>query len=125
MLNYKEIYATLNTVQLRKLGSIIDMALRTRLSAYEVMLFLSKSDIKLNNDQFELFWVIVKYIVKNREHIKEVIYEAMKKEFFDSMDQLIAEQHTISPISNGSDALDVKLDNIDETDLYFANHKED
>ena len=125
-MNYKEVYATLNTVQLRKLGSIIDMALRTRLSAYEVMLFLSKSDIiKLNNDQFELFWVIVKYIVKNREHIKEVIYEAMKKEFFDSMDRLIAEQHTISPISNGSNALDVKLDNIDETDLYFANHKED
>lgn len=125
MLNYKEIYETLNTVQLRKLGSIIDMALRTRMSAYEVMLFLSKSDTKLDNDQFELFWVIVKYIVKNREHIEEVIYEAMKKEFFDSMDQLIAEQHTISPISNGSDTLDVKLNSIDETDLYFANHKED
>ena len=124
-MDYKEVYATLNTVQLRKLGSIIDMALRTRLSAYEVMLFLSKSDIKLDNDQFELFWVIVKYIVKNREHVKEVIYEAMKKEFFDGMDQLMAEQHTISPISNGSDALDVKLDDIDETDLYFANHKED
>ena len=101
------------------------MALRTRLSAYEVMLFLSKSDIKLNNDQFELFWEIVKYIVKNREHVKEVIYEAMKKEFFDGMDQLMAEQHAISPISDGSDALDVKLDDIDETDLYFANHKED
>ena len=119
MLNYKEIYATLNTVQLRKLGSMIDMALRTRLSAYEVMRFLSKSDIKLNQDQFELFWVIIKYIVKDREHIKEVIHEAMKKEFFDSMNQLIAEQHTISPISDGSDTLDVKLDNIDETDLYY------
>lgn len=92
MLNYKEIYATLNAVQLRKLGLIIDLALRTRLSVYEVMLFLSKSDIKLNQDQFELFCDIIKYIVKNREHIEEVIYEAMKKEFFDSMDRLMAEQ---------------------------------
>lgn len=125
MLNYKEVYATLDTVQLKKLGSMIDLALRTRLSEYEVMLFLSKSDIKLNQDQFELFCDIIKYIVKNREHIEEVIYEAMKKEFFDGMDQLMAEQHTISPISDGSNALDVKLDNIDETDLYFANHKED
>lgn len=94
MLNYKEIYATLNTVQLRQLGSIIDMALRTRLSAYEVGLFLSKNDIKFNQDQSELCWDIIKYIVKNREHIEEVIYEAMKKEFFDSIDQLIAEQDT-------------------------------
>lgn len=124
-MDYKEIYATLNTVQLRQLGSIIDLALRTRLSTGEVMLFLSKSNTKLNQDQFELFCDIIRYIVKNREHIKEVIYEAMKKEFFDSMDQLMAEQHTISPISDGSSTLDVKLDNIDETDLYFANHKED
>lgn len=94
-LDYKEIYATLNTVQLRKLGSIIDLALRTRLSAYEVMLFLSKSDIKLNQDQFELFCDIIKYIVKNREHIEEVIYEAMKKEFFEGMDRLIAEQEML------------------------------
>ena len=79
-MDYRETYATLNTVQLRKLGSIIDMALRTRLSTGEVMLFLSENDIKLNQDQFELFCDIIKYIVKNREHIKEVIYEAMKKD---------------------------------------------
>ena len=93
-MDYRETYATLNTVQLRKLGSIIDMALRTRLSTGEVMLFLSENDIKLNQDQFELFCDIIKYIVKNREHIKEVIYEAMKKEFFESMDRLMAEQDT-------------------------------
>ena len=93
-MDYKEVYATLNTVQLRKLGSIIDMALRTRLSTGEVMLFLSENDIKLNQDQFELFCDIIKYIVKNRERIKEVIYEAMKKEFFESMDRLMAEQDT-------------------------------
>lgn len=94
-MDYREIYATLNTVQLRKLGSIIDMALRTRLSTGEVMLFLSENDIKLNQDQFELFCDIIKYIVKNREHIKEVIYEATKKEFFESMDRLMAEQEIL------------------------------
>lgn len=95
MLNYKEIYATLNTVQRRQLRSIIDLALRTRLSVGEVMLFLTKNDVKLNQDQFELFCDIIKYIVKNRERIKEVIHEAMKKEFFESVDQLMAEQEEL------------------------------
>ena len=49
----------------------------------------------------------------------------ISQKFADSMDQLMTEQHTISSISDGSDTLDVKLDDIDETDLYFANHKED
>ena len=99
-MDYKEIYETLNDEQRNALRIVIDRALAMKapseahittasiLALYPV----TSSCLNLNHKQFTLFWYVVRYIILNKEHIKEVIYKAMKKDFFDSIDQLMAEQ---------------------------------
>ena len=99
-LNYKEIYETLNNEQRNALRIVIDRALAMKApseahitTASMLALYpVTYSCLNLNHEQFTLFWYVVRYIILNKEHIKEVIYKAMKKEFFDSIDQLMAEQ---------------------------------
>ena len=99
-LDYKEIYETLNDEQRYALGKVIDRALAMKASneahittASMLALYPVTGDWpNLNCEQFTLFWHVVCYIILNKEHIKEVIHEAVKKEFFDSMGQLMAEQ---------------------------------
>lgn len=99
-LDYKEIYETLNNEQRNALGEVIDRALAMKASneahittASMLALYpVTGSCLNLNHEQFTLFWYVVHYIFLNKKHIKEVIHEATRKEFFDSMDQLMAEQ---------------------------------
>jgi len=99
-MDYKEVYETLNDKQRKALAGTIDYAVTSKAADCIVMLLAMKSvlendeDLCLNKYQLMLFNDILVYIIKNREHIKEVIYEAMKKEFFESMDRLMAEQDT-------------------------------
>lgn len=99
-LDYKEIYETLNDEQRYALGKVIDRALAMKASneahittASMLALYsVTGSCLNLNQEQFTLFWNVVHYIILNKKHIKKVIHEAMRREFFDSMDQLIVEQ---------------------------------
>ena len=100
-LDYKEVYETLNDKQRKKLADTIDYALISKLPDCVTSFLAMQSvlendeDLCLNRDQLVLFYDISKYIIKNREHIRELIYEAEKKEFFDSMDRLMAEQEML------------------------------
>lgn len=97
-MDYREIYETLNDQQLKALGKVIDYALKSGwpncVTEFLAMQQVLESDLCLNKNQLLLFNGIVKYIVENRERVYESIYEAMKKEFFESMDRLMAEQDT-------------------------------
>lgn len=99
-MDYKEIYETLNDKQRKKLADTIDYALISKLPDCITSFLAMQSvlendeDLCLNRDQLILFHDISRYIIKNRERIRESIYEAMKKEFFEGMDRLIAEQDT-------------------------------
>ena len=103
MLDHKEIYETFNDKQRKILANIINYALKSELPFPNCITnFLAMKavlendeDLCLNKDQLMLFLDIFRYIIGNREHIKEVIYEAIKKEFFESMDRLMAEQEML------------------------------
>ena len=100
-MNYKEIYETLNDKQRKKLADTIDYALVSKLpdciTSFLAMqsILENDEDLCLNRDQLMLFNDVSRYIIKNRERIRELIYEAAKKEFFDSIDRLMAEQEML------------------------------
>ena len=101
-MDYKEVYETLNDKQRKKLADTIDYALVSKLPDCITSFLAMRSvlendeDLCLNRDQLMLFNDILKYIIENRERIRELIYEETKKEFFESMDRLMAEQETLN-----------------------------
>lgn len=99
-MDYREIYKTLNDDQLKVLGAMIDRALRLKnldempvkdAVCLVVYPYIDK-EIGLNTDQLTLFCDIARYIIFRRDHIKELIYETMRKEFFAAMDLLMSKQ---------------------------------
>lgn len=101
-MDYKEVYETLNDKQRKKLADTIDYALVSKLPDCITSFLAMQSvlendeDLCLNRDQLMLFNDVSKYIIENRERIRELIYEETKKEFFESMDRLRAEQETLN-----------------------------
>lgn len=99
-MDYKEIYKTLNDDQLKVLGAVIDRALRLKNldsmpieDAIGLVLYpYIDKKVGLSTDQLTLFCDIVRFIIFRRDHIKELIYETMRKEFFATMDLLMTER---------------------------------
>lgn len=99
-MDYKEVYETLNDKQRKKLADTIDYALISKLPDCITSFLAMQSvlendeDLCLNKDQLILFHDVSKYIIENRERIRELIHEATKKEFYESIYRLTAEQDT-------------------------------
>lgn len=99
-MDYREIYKTLNDDQLKTLGAVIDRALRLKnldnMSINDAVCLVLHPYVdeatSLNTDQLTLFCDIARYIIFRRDHIKELIYETMRKEFFAAMDLLMSKQ---------------------------------
>ena len=95
-MDYKEVHETLNDKQRKAFEKAIDYALKPNWPDSVVKILVMRQtfedDLCLNEDQLLLFLGIIKYILENRERVYESIHEAMKKEFFESMDRLMTEQ---------------------------------
>lgn len=99
-MNYREVYTTLNGEQHKKLMAVMDKALlRSKLPDDIIIRWIMQGVYEncpeLNRDQRWLFHDIVEYIVINRDRVRQVIHEAMKKEFFEGIDRLMAEQKSL------------------------------